>query len=217
MATVERKRKRVTFQETETPTRKTQRTSTETTQSTAELSSCLPSESDLRNLAEKSRATRKHRARAGKFTEEEASLDHDYTGVDYEVEGGRDKDEPPLEKFNMKDELERGYFDPKTGSYIENRGEEIINDPWYDEWEEQQEEREDKEESKQLTLNKEELAMEAGDQNLEELDLDATIQQILGLLKENETILMALRRLRPQKVVHLKECFATQVNGSLVC
>ena len=22
-----------------------------------------------------------------------------------------------------------------TGSYIENRGEEIINDPWYDEWE----------------------------------------------------------------------------------
>lgn len=70
--------------------------------------------------------------------EEVDEVDYNYTGDD-EVQSelaNEDYHGNKIEPFNMKQELDEGHFDEKTGSYIENKKGNAARDAWLDDYDE---------------------------------------------------------------------------------
>ncbi|XP_054710883.1 CD2 antigen cytoplasmic tail-binding protein 2-like [Uloborus diversus] len=112
-----------------------------------------------------------------------------------ELEGQEDRTidfdgEIKITPFNMKEELEEGYFD-KEGTYIFNKEEDVIKDQWLDDI--------DWVKVKNIETSKRNLNDSDSDDELPEVNLFSHYSKMLTLMKPKETVQKAICRLGGSK------------------
>eukprot|EP01104_Vermistella_antarctica_P020285 TRINITY_DN8626_c0_g1_i1.p1 TRINITY_DN8626_c0_g1~~TRINITY_DN8626_c0_g1_i1.p1 ORF type:complete len:379 (+),score=73.37 TRINITY_DN8626_c0_g1_i1:189-1325(+) len=183
-------------------------TSKNSTSTVEELADSLKSQQgdDVnKNHIEEVLRTRKARTLPKDLVEPEIEL-HDYgVGEKYankiDDDGGvQDEDGNQFEPFSMDNELSKGYFDTKSGAYVEQRKdkgedeEEAQEDAWYDDF---MEGKPTDDALKRIAVAKEKQESEA---QATAVNVEKEIDMVLDLLQgDDETPLRALRRLRPQE------------------
>ncbi|KAL5992387.1 hypothetical protein ACLOJK_013304 [Asimina triloba] len=136
-------------------------------------------------LAAKERAKRRNEITAELFSEQGGGIDISAAEVHYEGNGNFVDDGILIEPFNLKQEMEEGYFDA-AGNFVEYISEKEVKDAWLDSVEV------DTKLAGKANANTDEVEEF---QELSSEEIGKTKRRIADTLQPGETVLQALRRL----------------------